>query len=262
MSFKLTIVLFAILTSLLIIGGWFILGTDKTEQSTQNSESIEAGSLTCETCGKEELIISEPKPLPELLPNSILLDVPFTPQAPFAEWQDPIYQNACEEAALVMAIYWARNEPLTLKKAKEEIFALSQYEKNNYGHFHDTSAADTLSIFRDFYDYQNIDLFYDISIEDIKIELSQGNLVIVPVNGQKLGNPYFTLPGPLEHMLVIRGYDDVLREFIVNDPGTRQGEAYRYDYQVIEKAMRDYPSGYHGPITKTQTVMIVIKQIE
>lgn len=262
MSFKLTIVLFVIFASLLIVGGWFVFKIDKTEQSVQSSESIEVGPLTCETCGKEEPIISEPKPLPEPLPNFILLDVPFTPQAPFAEWQDPIYQNACEEAALVMAIYWLRNQSLTIKKASEEIFALAQYEKQSYGHFHDTSAADTLKLFKDFYDYQNVDLFYDISIEDIKIELSQGNLVIVPVNGQKLGNPYYTLPGPLEHMLVIRGYDDALQEFTVNDPGTRQGEAYRYDYQVIEKAMRDYPSGYHGPITKTQTVMIVIKQIE
>ncbi len=262
MSFKLTIVLFVIFASLLIVGGWFVFKIDKTEQSVQSSESIEVGPLTCETCGKEEPIISEPKPLPEPLPNFILLDVPFTPQAPFAEWQDPIYQNACEEAALVMAIYWLRNQSLTIKKASEEIFALAQYEKQSYGHFHDTSAADTLKLFKDFYDYQNVDLFYDISIEDIKIELSQGNLVIVPVNGQKLGNPYYTLPGPLEHMLVIRGYDDALQEFTVNDPGTRQGEAYRYDYQVIEKAMRDYPSGYHGLITEVKTAMIVIKQIE
>ncbi len=105
MSFKLTIVLFVIFASLLIIGGWFILRIDKTEQPIQSSESIEAGPLTCETCGKEEPIISELKPLPELLPSSILLDVPFTSQAPFAEWSDLVYQNACEEAVLVMAIY-------------------------------------------------------------------------------------------------------------------------------------------------------------
>lgn len=235
-----------ILISLFIVGSWFILETKKTEQFVQN---------------REELIISESKSIVPL-PGFIILDVPFTPQAPFAQWSDPIYQNACEEASLVMAIYWARNEPLTLEKAEEEIFALAQYEKENYGHFHDTSAIDTLDIFKAFYNYQEADLFYDINIEDIKRELAKGNLVIVPINGQKLNNPYYIPPGPLEHMLVIRGYDDILQEFIVNDPGTRQGEAYRYSYQVIEKALRDYPSGYHELITETQKVMIVIKQTE
>ncbi len=241
MSFKLTAVFFVVLASLLIIGGWFVLTIDKTESSL------------------ESLSKPLPKSLPKSLPNSIFLDVPFTSQAPFAEWFDPIYQNACEEAALVMAMHWARNQQLTAAEASEEIFALAQYEKENYGHFHDTSAADTLKLFKDFYDYQKADLFYDINVEDIKRELAQGNLVIVPVNGQKLNNPYYVLPGPLEHMLVIRGYDDVLGEFIVNDPGTKRGEAYRYNYQILENAMRDYSSGYHEPIIEIRTVMIVIR---
>lgn len=192
--------------------------------------------------------------------ENVLLDVPFTPQAPFGNWDDVRQQNGCEEAAILMAIRWARGESLTFEEAEREILAISDYEKEKYGHFHDTSAQDTAKLLKDYFGYNGVAMRYNISNEDIKKELAQGNLVIVPVNGQKLGNPYYTPPGPIEHMLVIRGFDDTVQEFIVNDPGTKRGEANRYDYQILENALRDYSSGYHEPITGIQTAMIVVEK--
>ena len=78
------------------------------------------------------------------------------------------------------------------------------------------------------------------------------------MNGQKLGNPFFTAPGPERHMLVVIGYDPEKLEFITNDPGTRQGEAYRYPVNVLWLAIRDYPTGDHEPITEVVKKMIVI----
>ena len=41
-------------------------------------------------------------------------------------------------------------------------------------------------------------------------------------------------------MLVIRGYDDENQEFITNDPGTKRGKGFRYDYQTLLQAIADW----------------------
>ncbi|MCH7759451.1 C39 family peptidase, partial [Patescibacteria group bacterium] len=153
-----------------------------------------------------------------------------------------------------------RGEGLTLLQAETEILALVDFEEKTYGYSNDTSAEDTAKLFKSYFNYDLVSLRYGIDYQDIKVELAKGNLIIVPANGTKLGNPYFTPPGPLEHMLVIRGYDDLTQEFITNDPGTKRGEGFRYDYQVLENAIRDYPSGYHEPITRIRKVMIIIEK--
>lgn len=192
--------------------------------------------------------------------QSVLFDVPFTPQAPFGDWEDERQQNACEEAAALMAMRWVEGRELSRKEAEEEIIAISEYERWKYGHFHDTSAKDVVErIFQGYFQYENVEVFFGISSQDILQELLRGNIVIVPVNGQKLKNPYFTPPGPIEHMLLIRGYDAEKKEFITNDPGTRRGEGYRYPQDVLEGALQDYPTGYHLPIQKRERAMIVVR---
>lgn len=199
----------------------------------------------------------EPLPASNLL--KILLDVPFTPQAPFGNWDDIKQQNACEEASVLMAMRWVEGKELSPKQAEEEIIAMSDFEKEKYGHFYDRSASDTAQLIKDYFDYQKVDVMTDISAEDIKVELAKGNVVIVPVNGQKLHNPYYTPPGPLEHMLVVIGYDTTTNEFITNDSGTRRGEKFRYNENVLDSALSDYPTGYHEPINEVNKTMIVIR---
>src|SRR5437016_6068593 len=53
----------------------------------------------------------EAEPVP--LPKFVNLPVPFTVQAPFADWQDPRQEDACEEASALMAVYWAQEKTLT-----------------------------------------------------------------------------------------------------------------------------------------------------
>ena len=194
-------------------------------------------------------------------PNQILLDVPFTPQAPFAEWSNPKLSNGCEEASALMAMSWVRGADITPEKARQEIISISDYEESNYGIYLDTSAKDTVDwIFKGYYKYQNVELYYDISIEDIKNQLKKGNLVIVPANGQEMHNPYYTQPGPLRHKLVIIGYDPDSKEFITNDPGTRLGKQYRYPEQVLFNAIHDYLTGDDLPLPPKRTAMIVVKK--
>jgi hypothetical protein len=66
--------------------------------------------------------------------------------------------------------------------------------------------------------------------------------VIVPAAGRLLGNPYFTAPGPIYHMLILRGYT-ASNQFISNDPGTKRGESYVYSVDTIMNAMHDWNNG-------------------
>lgn len=195
---------------------------------------------------------------PTGLTRSVFFEVPFTVQAPSGNWGDPVYQNACEEASIVMAMRWVEGKSLTAEEAMTEIKALSDYALKNYGHFHDLSAADTARLIQDYYGYFGVAVERDITVNDIKRALAQGKLVIVPVNGRKLPNPFYTLPGPLEHMLVIKGYDPATEEFITNDPGTRRGQDWRYKSEVMEAALQDYPTGFHLPMTAISKVMITV----
>ena len=190
----------------------------------------------------------------------ILLDVPFIPQAPFGNWNDSRQQNGCEEAAMLMAISWARGEASDPTKAEKEIFALTKFQEERIGHFYDTSANDTTKILKDYFRYDGVRVKNSITSNDIRSELERGNLVIVPVNGRHLGNPFYTPPGPFTHMLVIRGYDYETKEFITNDPGTKRGELFRYSEEVLSGALQDYPTGYHEPQNPEKTAMIVVEK--
>lgn len=187
-----------------------------------------------------------------------ILNVPFTVQAPFAEWADPIFQDACEEASVVMAVAWVSGQTLSKESAKRDIMTLAKYQKSIYGHSVDTSIEDTEKLLRDFLKVSTTEVKRKIMVQDIKEAVAADKIVIVPTDGRKLGNPNFRQPGPPRHMLVVVGYDDVANEFITNDPGTRKGEGYRYDQSVLYKAILDYPTGKHTEAKSADKVMLTV----
>ncbi len=181
------------------------------------------------------------KPNPSVLPATVNLDIPFTVQAPHANWDDP-YGELCEEASVLMTISYLRNESIASPDiADQKLLAIKAFEDATFGYYEDTTAAETLRIFQEFYDYPNASLIENPTIEDIKAALAAGKPVLVPAAGRALGNPYFQQPGPLYHMLVIKGYTSD-GKFIVNDPGTRRGADFLYDQTVIMNAMHDWRS--------------------
>lgn len=196
---------------------------------------------------------SEPSPKPEPRPT------PFAVQAPIAEWQDARQQDGCEEAAALMVHAWAQGYELDPVKAKEEIIAISEYEQEHYGVFRDTSVRDTAErIFKGYFGLTGWEVKEDAALEDIRNAVSRYGLVIAPMNGQALDNPYYTPPGPERHMVVVTGYDAATREFITNDPGTKRGKGYRYQEDVFYAAIRDYPTGNEDPISGADKTIIVV----
>ena len=134
--------------------------------------------------------------------------VPFTPQAPLGNWSDQRYQDGCEESSALMAVRWAKGQGLTRAEAEKIIAQASDYSLKKYGEYRDISSANAVDwIFKDYFKYAKVALVEDITPDDIIKELAQGRLVILPMNGQIMHNPYYKQPGPPRHMIVVRGYD-------------------------------------------------------
>ncbi len=189
----------------------------------------------------------------------ILLDVPFTSQAPTGNWADPRQQDGCEEAGLLMAWSWVNGvKSLVPKEAEKTIIDMVKFEEQNYGDVPDIDAATVVKLMKDYFHYDKITVKYDITIEDIKKELLAGHLVLVPANGQKLGNPNYTGAGPVTHDIVIKGFDDNKQQVITNDSGTRNGKSYVYSYKTIMNAIVDYPTGHHESQAGRPKAMIVV----
>ncbi|MBF8280348.1 MAG: hypothetical protein HW383_121 [Candidatus Magasanikbacteria bacterium] len=165
------------------------------------------------------------------------LAVPFTSQAPFANW-DPVHEETCEEASLIMVdAYFKGTKSLTKVSAEDALLKLVAWQKTRFGYFEDTTAEETAIIAREYFGYKNVSVA-PLTLDAIERSVARGVPVIVPANGKMLGNPNFRNGGPEYHMLVIKGFTK--DKFITNDPGTRKGENYLYDKNVVLNAAHDW----------------------
>ncbi len=167
------------------------------------------------------------------------LEVPFSPQAPFANW-DALHEESCEEMSLVMVKHFFDHASLSLQTAEDEIQDLIAWE-TDHGYGYDVTAGQIAEIAKAKYG-MSARVIENPSIADIVKELAAGRPVIVPVAGRDLGNPYFSGAGPWYHMLVITGYKKgaFSERFVTNDPGTKRGEKYEYDASVLLRAIHDW----------------------
>lgn len=197
------------------------------------------------------------------IPESLDYPVAFATQAPYTNW-DQLHEEACEEAAMTIVAKYFKQEPLNAHVMEQSILDLVKWEQAN-GYQVDLTAQEAAKILQDYFKLK-VSVVSDVSVSRIKKELLDKNLIIIPAAGRQLGNPNFKQPGPIYHMLVIRGYDNARGEFITNDPGTRKGEGYRYKYQKLIDATHDWNHQLaEGGMTdeeieQGQKVMIVVSK--
>ena len=207
-------------------------------------------------------VSSIPTKLPSVspqLPVEINLAIPFTSQAPNQNWVLP-FKEFCEEASVLMVMSYVNRQLINNPDyASQKMLEIKTFEESRFGYYQDTNAEETAIIMREFYDYTRVRVVYDPKIEDIKKALGEGKAVIMPAAGRMLGNPYFQIPGPLYHMIVIKGYTKT-GNFITNDPGTRKGKGYRYKADVLQTSLEEYPTGNHIPLIDHRTAMIVVSK--
>jgi hypothetical protein len=191
----------------------------------------------------------------EKFPAEFNLAVPFTSQAPFAVW-DELHDDACEEASVAMVNAFYKNYEFTPQSADDEIFSIVDWETRVFGYWKDTNVKETARILHEKYGYKNVRVVYDIGIDDIKREVARGSPIILPAAGQLLGNKYFRQPGPLYHMLVVRGWTKS-GMIITNDPGTKRGEGYLYEPDILLNAVHDWNG---GDVFNGRKAMIVVEK--
>lgn len=189
------------------------------------------------------------------LPAGILINVPFTSQAPTGVW-DAYHEEACEEASIIIIKYYLDKKALNPGVAEEQIQKMIAFEIKNYGNYEDTDAQKNVKLASDFYGIKNLKVVYNFQKDDLKRYLSLGKPIIVPAAGRMLGNSNFTQPGPLYHNLVLIGYEG--DTIITNDPGTRKGRGYRYNIEVLYNAIHDFP-GDKNNIVRGRKAMIVLE---
>jgi hypothetical protein len=207
----------------------------------------------------EEVVIEED----DSLPGKLDLDVPFQSQAPHRNWGMP-YQEACEEAVLILAHRYFNNEDLTADQMDQEIKEVVDWQVEKFGSYTDTSLAEVDQIAREYYNL-NTEISDDVSVENIKAQLAVGNLIIVPTAGRLLGNPYYSNLGPIYHYILLRGYDS--DEFITNDVGIMSGGGYRFKYNTVINAIHDLPVDendepirlYEADMTDDQKAMSILR---
>ncbi|MEK7643936.1 MAG: C39 family peptidase [Patescibacteria group bacterium] len=66
-----------------------------------------------------------------------------------------------------------------------------------------------------------------------------GRPIIVPVFAPALWDKNFRGDGPDYHVMVLIGYDDSKGVFIVNDPGTANGNGRHFTYEKFLGAIHD-----------------------
>lgn len=241
--------------------GLLIFGKPKstTENINQPLKAPEKQDIS------QQLPVSSPTPTPSPsvagsvslpLPKVFQLSVPFSAQAPTANW-DELHNEACEETSAIMAAaYYNNNHNSTLAAdfVESELSKITEWEKQTFGYYLDIDTNETAKLLTDFYGL-NAQVVNNMTEEEIKKQLKDGRVIIWPANGRKLGNPNFRQPGPPYHMLVIKGWDS--QGFITNDPGTRKGHNYPYTYEVLYNANGTWSHNLNAVDEGNKTAIVV-----
>ncbi len=249
----------ALVAVVLVIAGWMALQGRRELSSgvpgftnTSNSPNPSASGTKATVTPK---VSTTPTPSTT---STFSLKVPFTPQAPTANW-DEEHNEACEEASALMAAAYLLGDTrakMPAAEAEAELTKLFNWERSHFGYSLDTTTAETAEMIRLYY-HLKAEVISNYTEKDIKDAINANKVVIVSVNGQLIGNPYYKQPGPIYHMLVVRGYTST--QLITNDPGTRNGENYKYSFSTLRNAAADW-SHSTDTIDRNKSVMIVVSK--
>lgn len=214
-----------------------------TLPSPEPADSAVASSTSSASPSPTQKTTSAPRSSTPPKAGAVNLSVPFAPQAPFGNWAQP-YQDACEEATIIMIERFFRSASLSLQEMDAEILRMVRFQEERYGFFIDSNAAETKRLAEEFYPHLSARVIYNPSVNDIREALTKKIPVLALVNGQKLRNPFYTPPGPDRHAITIKGVTG--DKFITNDPGTRRGADFVYPISTVMNALEDYDGGSPG----------------
>jgi hypothetical protein len=195
-------------------------------------------------------------PVPVVLPERVLLQVPWTKQAPLGNWAQ--HQESCEAANLTQLwFYWDGNkaavvDPQTADRYIRMIDAWkSQKDLNN-------TMLGQLAAKHWGWAYQLLPNNQTVIAE----QLSAGRPLLAEVRTHGLGNPRY--PGysnhyeqtgwSVPHFVTIIGYDKT--GVWLNDPGISAGRGYHITYAQLTHAIDDLDK-HHPALDQGQVLLLV-----
>jgi hypothetical protein len=182
-----------------------------------------------------------PAPTPTPLPDSVRLNVPFTVQAPFANW-DREHEEYCEAAALLMVRNYYRKDGranLPPAEADRDMTSIVAHERKTFPGVLDLPLSD-MAVVGGALDPPLQGEVARADPDDIKRDLANGWPVIIPVmthggpGGQKI-KPYYGATN-VYHVILLIGYD-ASGQLITNDAGIKEGQYLTYSWDVLSTAM-------------------------
>src|SRR3990167_8417242 len=171
------------------------------------------------------------------LPPQYFISVPFTSQAPEKNWDQP-WQDACEDAAVLMMDAYYKQYNLSPLFARDEIIKMVDWEEREMGWDKSIEIEKVEELMEYYFGQAKFLIVENPTVEQIKNYVAEGRPVLMVADGKVLPNPHFRNGGPEYHALIIRGYTE--DSFITNDPGTQFGENFVYQYNDLMNAIRDW----------------------
>ena len=196
------------------------------------------------------------KILPIIIPEQIILAVPFSAQAPTNNWSR---NEDCEETSITMAnafLTGSTEDKLQAVAAQNAIDNLKKWESLNLGYNANTGVEETTQMAQGAFNLK-IKQINNFTEGDLKKALTQGSPILLPINAKLLGSPQYLNNGPTYHMIVIRGFKG--STFIVNDPGTNNGDGNEYSFTILQKAAADW-NQETKQIDSTKKIALVVSK--
>jgi hypothetical protein len=194
-------------------------------------------------------------------PARVLLQVPYTTQAPLGNWAQ--HQESCEEATLSMlAAYWQRDPSVVIdpQAADTSIAALVSWQVQHWGSEDDLTDTRLGELAKQYYGYGYRLVPNDPQV--VREQLAAGRPLIAGVRTHGLGNPNY--PGysnhyeqtgwSVSHFVLVIGYDS--DGVWLNDAGITKGRGYHISWAQLTHAIDDLNQNY--PALNQGQVLLVV----
>jgi hypothetical protein len=196
------------------------------------------------------------KVAPLILPPTVILQVPFSTQAPNDSWSR---NEDCEETSITMAnafLTGTTEDKLPPDAAQTAINNLKAWENANLGYNANTGVEATTKMAEGAFGL-TITQIQNFTEADLKTALDENYPILLPINAKLLDNAQYANGGPIYHMIVLRGYKG--DTFIVNDPGTTGGDGNEYPFSVLQNASADWNEATNS-IDPTRKFALVVSK--